>query len=356
MVNPAAPTVTFEYGAYERTVAARARARRSSQGISAGVLTAKQYTSRCVNNFRHTSVVISDEVATALDEHRGVVALESTIVVQGLPSPVNLEVAADCEAAVRAGGAVPATIGLSGGTVVVGLTDEELERLADPSRDAAKLSARDVGVAAALHRDGATTVAGTIAIAHRVGIDAMATGGLGGVHRGAAASFDESADLTTLSRTPVLVVASGVKSILDIAATLERLDSLGVPVVGYRTTRFPGFYRSDSGLAIDWTVHSELEAATTFLAHREFSATGFLLANPVTPECQLDAVLHETALTAALDAANGADVSGKDVTPVMLAEFARHTAGESVRVNRDLVVANAALAGRVASEMAALHR
>lgn len=309
-----------------------------------------------MNNFRHTSVVLGDEVATALDEHRGVVALESTIVVQGLPSPINLEVAADCEAAVRAGGSVPATIGLSGGTVVVGLSAEEIERLADPSRDVAKLSARDIGLAAALGRDGATTVAGTIAIAHRVGIDVMATGGLGGVHRGAGLSYDESADLTALSRTPVLVVASGVKSILDIGATLERLDTLGVPVVGYRTTRFPGFYRSDSGFGIDWSVHSEHDAARTFLAHRELATTGFLLANPVAPECQLDATMHEEALAAALAAAEEAHVSGKDVTPVMLAQFASHTAGASVRVNRDLVVANAALAGRVASAVAALHR
>ena len=168
--------------------------------------------------------MLSDEVATALSESRPVVALETTIVVQGLPAPINLEVARDCDQAVRDSGSVPATIGVLNGSVVVGLSASELEELASPQRKAAKLSSRDLGIALAVAADGATTVAGTIAVAHHVGIDVMATGGLGGVHRGAAQSFDESADLTALSRTPVLVVASGVKSILDIGATLERLD------------------------------------------------------------------------------------------------------------------------------------
>ena len=193
-----------------------------------------------MNNSLAHHVVLSDEVATALRESRPVVALETTIVVQGLPAPINLEVARDCDQAVRDSGSVPATIGVLNGSVVVGRSASELEELASPQRKAAKLSSRDLGIALAVAADGATTVAGTIAVAHHVGIDVMATGGLGGVHRGAAQSFDESADLTTLSRTPVLVVASGVKSILDIGATLERLDSLGVPIVGFRTTRFPG--------------------------------------------------------------------------------------------------------------------
>jgi len=199
-------------------------------------------------------------------------------------------------------------------------------------------------------------VAGTITIAHRVGIEVMATGGLGGVHRDAARSFDESADLTTLARTPVLVVASGVKSILDIAATLERLDSLGVPVVGFATRQFPGFYRRDSGFTLDWAVASAEEAAAAFLAHREFSPTGFLVANPVASESELDQRLHDAALDSALEKAQREGVSGKAVTPALLAEFARHTAGVSVQVNRDLVVANAALAGEIAMSLAHAQR
>ena len=296
--------------------------------------------------------MLSDEVATALFEGRGVVALETTIVVHGLPAPINLEVANECAKAVRNAGSVPATIGVLGGRIVVGLRDDELEELASPRRHAAKLSARDLGVAIANEVDGATTVAGTIAVARAVNIDVMATGGLGGVHRGAQQTFDESADLTALSRTSIAVVASGVKSILDIGATLERLDSLGVPVVGYRTTRFPGFYRSDSGFGVDWSMESPRDVASAFRAHRLFSPTGMLIANPVQQSVQLDATLHDDALASALQKANDLGVTGKDVTPVVLAEFANYTGGKSVQVNRDLVVANASVASQIAFELA----
>ncbi|HEY5437508.1 MAG TPA: pseudouridine-5'-phosphate glycosidase [Acidimicrobiales bacterium] len=305
-----------------------------------------------MNNLRNSSVKVSEEVATALDEGRGVVALETTIVVHGLPAPTNLEVAQQCEDAVRAGGSVPATIGVLDGAVVVGLNREQLQSLASPDRDAAKLSARDIGVALAKKGDGATTVAGTIAIARRAGIDVMATGGLGGVHRDVRESFDESADLTALSRNQVLVVASGVKSILDMGATLERLDTLGVAVAGFNTNRFPGFYQSDSGFPLEWSLASEREAAVAFLSHCDFSSTGFLVANPIDRNRQLDSDLHDRALSSALERAKSLGVSGKEVTPVLLAEFARYTAGVSVQVNRDLVVANAGLAGRIASEIA----
>ena len=305
-----------------------------------------------MSNFRYSTVIVSDEVTSAIDEGRGVVALETTIVVHGLPTPTNLEVAAECERAVRDGGAVPATIAVLEGHVVVGLSSEQLSTLADPARHAVKLSARDLGFALARGADGATTVAGTITIARRVGIDVMATGGLGGVHRDANESYDESADLTALSRNQVLVVASGVKSILDIGATLERLDTLGVAVAGFQTNRFPGFYRSDSGFALEWSLASEDEAAAAYLSHTELSTTGFLVANPVGPDQQLPGELHERALSSALAKAKSRGVSGKEVTPVLLAEFARYTAGISVQVNRDLVVANAALAGRMASAIA----
>jgi len=307
-----------------------------------------------VSNFRIPSISVSDEVTTALSEGHGVVALETTIIVQGLPAPVNFEVANECEAAVRKNGATPATIGLRNGHVVVGLTSDELEELADPDRHAAKLSARDLGLALAVGTDGATTVAGTIAVAHRVGISVMATGGLGGVHRDAATSFDESADLAAMARTPVLVVASGVKSILDVGATLERLDTLGVPVAGFQTRQFPGFYLRDSGFTLDWALASAEEAALAFLAHRQFSPTGFLVANPVAAHQELDQARHDEALASALSLATLHGVSGKDVTPTLLAEFARHTAGASVQVNRDLVVSDAGLAGEIAVSLALL--
>ncbi len=299
-------------------------------------------------------LLVSDEVSSALAEGRAVVALETTIVVHGLPVPINLEVAAECERVIRAAGAVPATIAVVQGTLRVGLDAPTLERLADPERHSAKLSARDLGLAVATRGDGATTVAGTIAAAHYARIAVMATGGLGGVHRGAQASFDESADLTALSRTPVVVVASGVKSILDIGATLERLDSLGVPVAGFGTDRFPGFYRSDSGFGLDWRLDSPEQAAAAFAAHRHWSPTGFLVANPVDEDRQLDAAVHDEALAAALAHAEALGVSGKDVTPAVLSEFARHTGGASVAVNRDLVVSNASVAGRIAVALAQL--
>ncbi|HEY1761716.1 MAG TPA: pseudouridine-5'-phosphate glycosidase [Acidimicrobiales bacterium] len=307
-----------------------------------------------MTNFRFSPVVISDEVTAALREGRGVVALETTIIVQGLPAPINFDVARECEAAVRSSNATPATIGVLDGRIVVGLTIAELERLADPDLRAAKLSARDLGVALATGTDGATTVAGTIAIAERAGIDVMATGGLGGVHRDARSTFDESADLMALARTSVLVVASGVKSILDIGATLERLDTFGVPVVGYQTRQFPGFYLRDSGFALDWSVASAEEAAHAFRYHRDFSTTGLLLANPVGSHQELNHGVHEAALSSALLKAQAEGVSGKAVTPALLSEFARHTDGLSVQVNRDLVVSNASLAGEVAASLASL--
>lgn len=296
-------------------------------------------------------VSVHDEVATALGEGRAVVALETTIVVHGLPAPQNLEVAAQCEAVIREAGAVPATIGVIDGVIRVGVDPSTLADLAHPSRHSDKLSARDLGFAIAAKSSGATTVAGTIAAAHYAGIAVMATGGLGGVHRGASATYDESADLTALSRIPVLVVASGVKSILDIGATLERLDSLGVPVAGYRTSKFPGFYLADSGFPLDWRVDSPAFAAAAFAAHRHWSSSGFLVANPVGEDHQLDATVHAHALAAALAYAHESGAVGKEVTPAILAEFARFTGGASVRVNRELVIANAALAGQIAVEL-----
>ncbi len=295
---------------------------------------------------------VSDEVASALRDGLGVVALETTIIVHGLPRPVNLEVARECEDAVRAAGAVPATIGVLSGRATIGLSYDEIVRLADPERAAVKLSSRDLGVASALGVDGATTVAGTITLAALAGISIMATGGLGGVHRDANASFDESADLSALARTPVMVVASGVKSILDIAATLERLETLGIPVIGYRTSRFPGFYRTDSGYPIEWRVEDPATAAAAFDSHVRLGGSGIVLANPIDPARQLDGAVHEMALGAALQRVSAEHISGKAVTPAMLSTFSQRAGDSNLQVNRDLVVANASLAGEVAAAVA----
>jgi pseudouridine-5'-phosphate glycosidase len=299
-----------------------------------------------------TNYDMSEEISHAVRDGLGVVALETTIIVHGLPRPINLEVAQECEDAVRSAGAVPATIGVLNGRPTIGLSTDQIERLADPARSVVKLSSRDLGVAMAQGVDGATTVAGTISIGALAGITVMATGGLGGVHRDATSSFDESADLTTLGRIPVLVVASGVKSILDIPATLERLETLGIAVVGYRTSRFPGFYRTDSGYSIEWRVEDPEMAARAFRAHVALGSSGMVLANPIDPSRQLDGVIHDEALGAALKRVSSEHISGKAVTPAMLSTFSQRAGGTNVQVNRDLVVANAGLAGQIAAAMA----
>jgi pseudouridine-5'-phosphate glycosidase len=298
-------------------------------------------------------LAIAPEVAAALAEGRAVVALESTILAHGLPRGDNRRVADQIEDRVRAAGAVPATIAVLDGVVRVGLSPPELDRLCE-SADIAKLSMRDVGVAVALGGSGATTVASTSALAHRAGIGVFATGGLGGVHRGAADSFDVSADLGVLATTPVLVVCAGVKSILDVPGTLEYLETLSVPVIGYRTNAFPGFYLSDSGEPVTWRVETPEQAASVVLARRELGTdrAGVVLANPLPPDRQLDPGLHDATLAAGLAVVAAEGVTGKDVTPRLLAYFHDATHGESLRVNVELVLANAALAGQVAVAVA----
>jgi pseudouridylate synthase len=291
----------------------------------------------------------SAEVAAALAAGRPVVALESTIVSHGLPRPDNLKVALEIERTVRDAGAVPATIGMVGGRLIAGLDEAQLTRLATAD-GVAKLSVRDLAVAAAAGVDGATTVAATAAVAARTGIPVFATGGLGGVHRAAVESFDESADLTTLARTPVVVVCAGVKSILDVGATLERLETLGVPVVGYRTRRFPGFYLTDSGYDLDWSVDSVEEVARIMRARvaHGVSDAGMLLANPLPPDEQLDPELHDRVLADGLADLARDGVSGKAVTPYLLAHFHAATQGRSLAVNVQIILRNADLAARVA--------
>jgi pseudouridine-5'-phosphate glycosidase len=296
--------------------------------------------------------LLSPEVADALGSGLPVVALESTLLAHGLPRPDNRAAADDIEAAVRAGGAVPATIAVLDGVPHVGLTATEVDRIcADP--ELAKLGVRDLPVAAALGRSGATTVSSTALLAAGAGIDVFATGGLGGVHRQSAETFDESADLTALSRTSLVVVCAGVKSILDVPATLERLESLSVTVVGYRTTTFPGFYVADSGSSLDWSVDDPGQAAAVFAARRELAPGAVVVANPLPVDDQLDPVLHDRVIAGALSAAADAGVRGKAVTPFVLDHLHRASEGATLAVNVRLVLRNAELAGRIAVALAA---
>ena len=292
---------------------------------------------------------IRPEVSDALAAGRPVVALESTIISHGLPRPDNLRVAREIEEAVRSGGAVPATIAIIGGEPHVGLDDDAMRRIAEGT-EVVKVSVRDVAVLAARAGDGATTVASTAHLAAAAGITVFATGGLGGVHRGARDSWDESADLTTLSRTGVLVICAGVKSILDVAATLERLETLNVGVIGYRTDRFPGFYLADSGHPVDWRVDTPAQAADVLRARRRLGTEGFglVLANPIAPADEMDRGLHDRVLAAGLAAAETTGVRGKDVTPFLLDFFHRETHGASIAANIALVLSNARLAAEVA--------
>ena len=301
------------------------------------------------------SLEVGAEVGEALQGGTPVVALESTLISHGLPHPQNLEVAREAEGTVRAEGAVPATIGVVGGVARVGLDGAELELMAT-AEGIPKLSARDLSVAVAKGSHGATTVAATARLAALAGIRLFATGGLGGVHREARESWDVSADLAALATTPVGVVCSGVKSILDVPATLEYLETLGVPVVGFRTLRFPGFYLSDSGSTLDWSVDSEEEAARVIqnLPALGLRNSGLVVANPLAEEEQLDPALHESALRTGLEELAELGVRGGDVTPFLLDRFAAETRGESLRVNRLIILRNARLAARISVALSAL--
>ncbi len=297
---------------------------------------------------------IAAEVAETLAAGRAVVALESTIITHGLPRPRNLEVALQVEAAVREGGALPATIAMVAGEARVGLDDEALAAVAG-REDVLKCGVRDLAPLAARGGWGGTTVAATAHLAARAGIRVFATGGLGGVHRGARESWDESADLTTLASTGIVVVCAGVKSILDVGATLERLETLNVTVLGYGTDRFPGFYLSDSGHPVSWRVDSPAEVAAVARARTELGTdeSAVVIGNPLPPEEQLDPALHDRVLADGFAAAEREGVSGKDVTPFLLDYLARETGGESLEANVRLVIRNAGLAARIAAELSA---
>ena len=293
---------------------------------------------------------IHPEVKETLARGGAVVALESTIISHGLPSPRNVVVAAQIEQNVRDGGAIPATIAIIGGVVKVGLSPAELEILGDPASDVVKVSTRDLGPVLAAKRNGATTVSATSHIAHLAGIKYFATGGLGGVHRGAQETYDESADLVTLARTPITVVCAGVKSILDVAATLERLETLGVTVVGFGTDAFPGFYLADSGFGVTWRVDTVEQAAAIGTERDAIRAPGaVIIAQPVSEADQLDLELHDRVLAQGLAAATSAHIVGKDVTPFLLDWFHTQTNNQSLEVNVTLINANARLAAQIAA-------
>ena len=299
-------------------------------------------------------VIVDPAVAGALASGRAVVALESALIAHGLPRPENLRVAREAEAAVRAAGAVPATLAVVGGEVRVGLDDAALEAIGRGD-GVVKAGVRDLAPAVARGLDGATTVAATAHLAARAGIGVLATGGLGGVHRGARETWDESADPTTLAATAITVVCAGAKSILDVGATLERLETLNVTVVGYRTGAFPGFYLADSGHPVPWRVDSPEEVAALMRARDALGLGGraIVVANPLPAGEQLDPALHDRALDEGLRAAKARRIAGRDVTPFLLEHLHRATGGASVEVNVRLVLRNAQLAGRIA--VAAAH-
>ncbi|MER5935430.1 pseudouridine-5'-phosphate glycosidase [Streptomyces sp. NPDC002054] len=313
---------------------------------------------------QHSAVpVVSEEVREALDRRQPVVALESTIIAHGLPRPRNLVVGAELEALVRAEGAVPATVAVLDGVPRVGLDKAQLERIAgrdgngggDGGGDAVrKLGHRDLAPALASGATGATTVSGTAFLAARAGLRVFATGGLGGVHREWVQSQDESADLALLARTRITVVCAGVKSILDVPATLQRLETLGVTVLGYRTERFPGFYLADSGLPVDWTARSPEEVAAVMAAQDRLGGleSAVLVANPVAEAEQLDPALHDRVLAEALAECRERGITGQAVTPFLLGFLVRATGGASLEANLAAVRGNVRLGARIAAAWA----
>jgi pseudouridylate synthase len=297
-----------------------------------------------------TSFVIHTDVAQALALNAPLVALETTVITHGLPQPENLQLARAMEKEVRSQSAVPATIGILDGKIHVGLDDTQLEHLASGETPVRKISRRDFGIAIARHEDGGTTVAGTIIAAHRVGINVMATGGIGGVHRNA--PFDMSGDLPALGETPIVVVCAGAKAILDLPATLETLETMGVPVVGYQTDELPAFYSRSSGLPVTVSASSPAEIAAIARAQWEMGITSaVLVVNPPPEEVALPNAEVERAIQAALIEAEQKHIRGAAVTPFLLDRVSELSGGSSLRANLALLLNNARLAARIAIEI-----
>lgn len=289
----------------------------------------------------------SEAVAKALGDKSPIVALESTIITHGLPRPKNLEVALEVEQIVIEAGATPATIAIIDGQINIGLEPDQLTRIAN-DENILKASIRDLAVISTQKKSAATTVAATSHIANMAGISLFATGGLGGVHREAWQSWDESADLLALANTPVLIVCSGAKSILDVSATLERLETLSVPILGYKTNKFPGFYLTDSGFELEHRVETALDIAQIWRARGDvaINKSALIVANPVSN--QMERALHDQLLFDGLSKAKIDGVVGKAVTPFLLDYFHTNSKGESLRVNIEIIKANAALAAQIA--------
>ena len=298
--------------------------------------------------------VCSPEVQAALSNNQPIVALESTIISHGLPRPRNLEAAKEFEEILRSKGVVPATVAILDGVPRIGLDAEGIERIAH--EDLAKASVRDIPILSARKESGATTVAATAHLAALAGIRVFATGGLGGVHRGAIDTFDESADLSTLAVTQITVVSAGVKSVLDIAATLERLETLSVPVIGYKTKDFPAFWLTKSGHTLDWSLDTAEQVALAMRAQDELGhGQGIVLANPIPIEKQWDPAEHDRVLEIAFAAAKKAGVTGKAVTPFLLGFIVEESKGKSLEVNLDLARNNVSVAADIAKAFSELR-
>ena len=291
---------------------------------------------------------VSPEVQQALDQGRPVVALESTIISHGMPYPQNVETALNVERIIRENGAVPATVAILGGKLKLGLTHEEIEYLGKKGQAVIKASRRDLAVLVARGEDGATTVATTMFIAALAGVQVFATGGIGGVHRGAEVTMDISADLEELARTPVMVVCAGAKSILDLGLTLEYLETKGVPVVGYGTNELPAFYTSKSGFSVDYRMDTPQEVADAFAAARELNLGGMLVTNPIPDEFAMDPDVISKAIDDAVAEAKAQGIHGKQTTPFLLAKVKELTGGDSLDSNIHLVYNNAKLAAQIA--------
>ena len=300
----------------------------------------------------NTYLDISPEVRQALAEGKPVVALESTIISHGMPYPKNVETALLVEKTIRENGAVPATIAIIGGRLKAGLSPDEIEYLGKAGPKVAKASRRDLAAIVARGADGATTVTTTMIIAHMAGIKVFATGGIGGVHRGAEVTMDISADLEELGATPVMVVCAGAKSILDLGLTLEYLETKGVPVIGYGTDELPAFYTRRSGFGVDYRVDSPEELATMFKAHLALGMKGgMLVTNPIPEEYAMDKAVIDAAIEQALSDAKAAGIHGKETTPFLLAKVVELTGGDSLESNIRLVLNNATVAAKTAVEM-----
>ncbi|WP_111720832.1 pseudouridine-5'-phosphate glycosidase [Homoserinimonas sp. OAct 916] len=296
---------------------------------------------------------VSDAVAQALAENRPVVALESTIISHGLPRPRNLEAAKEFEQILTDMGVTPATIAVLDGVPQIGLDDEGVRRIAE--EEMAKASVRDLPILMARAGNGATTVASTAYLAAKAGIRVFSTGGLGGVHRGASETFDESADLSSLAVSPITVVSAGVKSVLDIAATLERLETLSVPVIGYRTSTFPSFWLRESEFPLDWRVESAEEIARVMRSQDAIGhGQGIAVANPLPVDQQWEPAEHDRIVAEALAAADAQGIHGKAVTPFLLGYIVDASGGTSLEVNLDIARNNVRLGGEIAIAWSAL--